>query len=68
MMLDFLYQNAWGAFAVMLLFQVPFLIVFFYVVYRKAFIDQSPSGTDKKANKTLGRFVDNHRARVVRWF
>jgi len=35
-MLDFLYQSGWGAFSIMLLFQIPFLIIFFYIVYRKA--------------------------------
>jgi cytochrome c oxidase subunit II len=45
-MLDFLYQNGWGAFTIMLFFQVPFLIVFFYIVYRKAVTDPGPSGTD----------------------
>ncbi len=44
-MLDFLYETGWGAFTVMLLFQVPFLIVFLYVVYRKAFAAPEPSGT-----------------------
>jgi len=47
-MLDFLYQDAWGAFAIMLLFQIPFLIIFFYVVYRKTRTDRKPSGTDAK--------------------
>ena len=47
-MLDFLYQNAWGAFSIMLLFQVPFMIVFFYVVYRKAVTDPNPSQTEKQ--------------------
>ena len=46
-MFDFLYQNAWGAFAVMLFFQIPFLIVFFYIIYRKSHIDSGPSGTEK---------------------
>ena len=35
-MLDFLYQSGWGAFSIMLFFQIPFLIFFFYIVYRKA--------------------------------
>ena len=47
-MLDFLYQSAWGAFTIMLFFQIPFLIVFFYIVYRKTHTDSGPSGTDEK--------------------
>ena len=47
-MIDFLYQNAWGAFTIMLLFQVPFLVVFFYIVYKKAVTDPNPSGTNSK--------------------
>ena len=45
-MLDFLYQDAWGAFSVMLLFQIPFLVVFLYIVYRKGFFSPEASGTD----------------------
>jgi len=52
-MLDFLYENAWGAFSVMLLFQIPFLIVFFYVVHRKAVTDPSPGSTDRKRISSL---------------
>ena len=47
-MLEFLYQTGWGAFTVMLLFQIPFLIVFMYVIYRKAFASPGPSGTDRR--------------------
>lgn len=47
-MLDFLYQTGWGAFTVMLLFQIPFLIVFLYVIYRKAFAAPEPSGTARR--------------------
>jgi len=47
-MLDFLYQDAWGAFSIMLLFQIPFLIIFFYVVHRKTYVDPKPSDTDVK--------------------
>lgn len=46
-MLDFLYQSGWGAFTMMLFFQIPFLIVFFYVVYRKAYAAPLPSGTSE---------------------
>lgn len=47
-MLDFLYQSGWGAFAMMLFLQIPFLIVFFFVVYRKAYRDSAPSDTDAR--------------------
>ena len=33
-MLDFIYRTGWGAFAVMLLFQIPFLLVFLTLVFR----------------------------------
>lgn len=35
-MLEFIYQSGWGAFAVLLFFQLPFLVVFLYVVFRSA--------------------------------
>jgi cytochrome c oxidase subunit II len=47
-MLDFLYQSGWGAFSIMLFFQIPFLIVFFYIVYRKASADPGPGDTDPR--------------------
>jgi len=47
-MLDFLYQTGWGAFTIMLLFQIPFLLVFPYIVYRKCFVDSTPSNTNPR--------------------
>jgi len=47
-MLDFLYQTGWGAFTVLLFFQIPFLIVFLYIVFRKSLVDSGPSDTDAK--------------------
>ncbi len=47
-MLDFLYQDSWGAFSVMLFFQIPFLVVFLYIVYRKSFVEPEPSATDQR--------------------
>lgn len=47
-MLEFVYQTGWGAFTVMLLFQIPFLVVFLYVIYRKAFADPQPGDTDRR--------------------
>jgi len=35
-MLEFIYQTGWGAFAVLLFFQLPFMFAFLYVVYRKS--------------------------------
>lgn len=52
-MLDFLYQSGWGAFTMMLFFQIPFLIVFFYVLYRKAHSDPGPSSTDERRTSRL---------------
>jgi len=45
-MLDFLYSNAWGAFIVLLVFNIPFLIVFFHIINKKAFVDPEPSTTE----------------------
>ncbi|RCX30211.1 hypothetical protein [Thioalbus denitrificans] len=47
-MLDFLYQSGWGAFTIMLLLQIPFVIVFLSIVYKKAFVDSAPSATHPK--------------------
>ncbi|MCW8905780.1 MAG: hypothetical protein OQL28_00895 [Sedimenticola sp.] len=46
-MLDFIYQTGWGAFTLMLLFQLPFLLVFPFIVYRKCFVDPTPSNTGR---------------------
>jgi len=48
-MLDFLYNNAWGAFLVLLLLELPFIIIFLYIVNKKAFSDSEPA--DTAANK-----------------
>ncbi len=45
-MTDFMYASGWGAFCIMLFFQIPFLIVFFRIVKKKAFTDPNPSDTD----------------------
>lgn len=42
-MADFLYQSGWGAFTVLLAFQLPFAAVFLYIVFRKAYFDSSAS-------------------------
>jgi len=47
-MLDFLYQSGWGAFTAMLLFQIPFLIVFVSLIFWKSVAGREPSGTDDK--------------------
>ncbi|MCW8944088.1 MAG: hypothetical protein OQL27_04880 [Sedimenticola sp.] len=47
-MLDFLYSTGWGAFALMLFFHIPFLIVFPYIVYRKCYVNTGPSNTDPR--------------------
>ncbi len=52
-MLDFLYGSGWGAFTILLLFQVPFLLVFLYVVFWKAYFDPNPSGTDERTAARL---------------
>ena len=45
-MIEFLYTNAWGAFIVMLMMQIPFLIIFFGIINKKAFVDSEPSKTE----------------------
>lgn len=45
-MIEFLYTNAWGAFIFLLMLQIPFLLIFFHIVNKKAFVDSKPSGTE----------------------
>ena len=45
-MIELLYTSAWGAFVFMLMLQIPFLIVFFHIVNKKAFADSEPSKTE----------------------
>ena len=47
-MLGSLFQNASGAFLVMLVLQIPFLVVFLYIVYRKSFVNAEASDTDQR--------------------
>ena len=44
-MIELLYTSAWGAFVFMLMLQIPFVIVFFHIVNKKAFADSEPSET-----------------------
>ena len=44
-MRDFLYEDGWGAFVILLFFHIPFLIFFCRIVYKKAFVNTGPSGT-----------------------
>jgi len=46
-MLEFLYQDGWGAFAVTLFFYLPFIVGFLWVIFRKSFTDRGPSGTPR---------------------
>ncbi len=46
-MLESFYLTGWGAFAMMLFMLIPFMAVFLWVVYRKTFVDPSPSNTDR---------------------
>ncbi|MCP4229146.1 MAG: hypothetical protein GY771_03230, partial [bacterium] len=48
-MIDFLYQTGWGAFSVLLFFQIPFLIGFLYIVFSKAFGNRAPSKSSQKS-------------------
>ena len=48
-MLDFLYQSGWGAFSVLLFFQLPFLIVFLFIVYRTSQAGSASGAVDEKS-------------------
>lgn len=52
-MLDFIYQTGWGAFAVLLFFQLPFLIVFLFIVFRSAAANGAGAGaTETSISRT----------------
>jgi cytochrome c oxidase subunit 2 len=51
-MTDFIYSS-WGALVVTLLMQIPFLIIFFSVVNKKAFIDNTPAETPAGKYKSI---------------
>ncbi len=51
-MIDFIFTTGWGAFIVMLMFQIPFLIVFFNIVNKKAFVDSTPGRTEESKYST----------------
>ena len=42
-MLDFLFQSGWGAFSVLLFFQLPFLLVFLFVVFQRSAKNSTPN-------------------------
>jgi len=46
-MLESFYLTGWGAFAMMLFMLIPFMAVFIWVVYRKSFVDSSPSNAER---------------------
>ncbi len=50
-MLEFLYLNGWGPFLVTLIFFVPFLIVFYYVVSKKSKDHDNNADKSKKFTK-----------------
>lgn len=57
-MLNSIFQSGWGAFAVLLLFQIPFLVVFLSVVFRKAYVNTGPSDiTDTKIKSLRGGWL-----------
>ncbi len=43
-MVHFFYRTGWGALAAMLFFQIPFLIIFLSVLYRRAIVDRTARG------------------------
>jgi len=42
-MQDFLFSSGWGAFSIMLMFQIPFVFAFIHIIYRKLAVDTGPS-------------------------
>jgi cytochrome c oxidase subunit 2 len=57
-MIDLLYTSGWGAFTIMLFFQIPFLIIFGNIVYRKAFVNSGPSDAPpKKYSRVEGMWI-----------
>ncbi|MCP4074504.1 MAG: hypothetical protein GY742_22710 [Hyphomicrobiales bacterium] len=44
-MQEFIYQSGWGAFTVLLLMQIPFILFFLFVVFRQGSKKPSPSPT-----------------------
>ena len=54
-MLEFFYQTGWGAFIMMLILQVPFIIVFLYLVYRKAYVHSAASDTEQSTMVKMER-------------
>lgn len=51
-MLDFLFQSGWGAFGMLLFFQLPFVVGFLYIVHRKSAAD---SGSGDIAEPSISR-------------
>ena len=58
-MLESFYLSGWGAFIMMLLLFIPFFIVFYKIVYRKAFVDPSPSNAEQ------GKYVRTEHAWIA---
>ncbi|MDH3740204.1 MAG: hypothetical protein OER56_01285 [Hyphomicrobiales bacterium] len=51
-MLEFIYLSGWGAFALLLSFQLPFMFFFLHLIYKKTYVDSAPSDTsDEKITK-----------------
>ena len=64
-MLDFIYQSGWGAFGVMLVFQIPFLLVFLTIVFRQAYVNTAPSDI---SDASVGRWRSSWLILVVALF
>lgn len=46
-MLESFYLTGWGAFGMLLFMLLPFAFVFLYVVFKKTYVDSSPSKADR---------------------
>jgi cytochrome c oxidase subunit II len=57
-MLDFLYLNGWGAFAVTMFFLIPFAAVFYYIVNKKSKAGEGATTTSpEKITQTEGLWL-----------
>ncbi len=57
-MLEFLYQSGWGAFTVLLFFQLPFLFFFLYVVFQRSAAGSTTNDiSDVKVSKLKNAWI-----------
>ena len=56
--MEFIYQTGWGAFTILLVFQLPFLLVFYGSSVERGYVDTSPGTTsDEKVSKLKNGWI-----------